>query len=159
MGDVMTKLHNMNNSIVKLLLVCAIVVGAITLVRCDTNNPPPNASNSSPADPQGIAKGISNAPNVLPTIDPRKITLPSNGLVATWEVVVTNLPPPPGMQGMEEYTVIQGGREVHVQPMVEWSNVVARLLWKNNKVEWVLESNAIRVVNRSYVIEAVKHYQ
>ena len=123
----------MNNSIVKLLLVCAIVAGAITLVRCDTN--------------------------VLPTIDPRKITLPSNGLVATWEVVVTNLPPPPGMQGMEEYTVIQGGREVHVQPMVEWSNVVARLLWKNNKVEWVLESNAIRVVNRSYVIEAVKHYQ
>ena len=48
----------MNNSIVKLLLVCAIVAGAITLVRCDTN--------------------------VLPTIDPRKITLPSNGLVATW---------------------------------------------------------------------------
>ena len=131
----------MNNSIVKLLLVCAIVVGAITLVRCDTNNPLPNAS------------------NVLPTIDPRKITLPSNGLVVTWDVVVTNLPPPPGMQGMEEYTVIQGGREVHVQPMVEWSNVVARLLWKNNKVEWVLESNAIRVVNRSYVIEAVKHYQ
>ena len=131
----------MNNSIVKLLLVCAIVAGAITLVRCDTNNPLPNSS------------------NVLPTIDPRKITLPSNGLVVTWDVVVTNLPPPPGMQGMEEYTVIQGGREVHVQPMVEWSNVVARLLWKNNKVEWVLESNAIRVVNRSYVIEAVKHYQ
>ena len=123
----------MNNSIVKLLLVCAIVVGAITLVRCDTN--------------------------VLPTIDPRKITLPSNGLVVTWDVVVTNLPPPPGMQGMEEYTVIQGGREVHVQPMVEWSNVVARLLWKNKKVEWVLESNAVRVVNRTYVIEAVKHYQ
>lgn len=98
-----------------------------------------------------------NAPsNGVVHIDGR-ITLPTNGLVALYHWEVVDLPPPPGLQGGEPYTVIRkDGQQIHYEPAVEWSNLVARILWKGRPVDVVLESNPIRIVNKAFILQEIK---
>jgi hypothetical protein len=78
-----------------------------------------------------------------------------NAIISLWHSETPILPSPT----MKPYSVLQDGQQqVYIEPCIQWSNIVAEIVWKGRTNEFVIESNAVKVVNRSYVLENVKRY-
>jgi len=122
-----------------IILICAVAF----IAMAETNAPP--FKPAPPGTNDALAQSWNDGTN-----DWRLV--PTNGIISTWRVeFATN--PIPGA----EYMMSQGGREVHVEPSIRWSNIVAVIDWKGKQFSTVIESNATRF-DRAYTIESVKKY-